>query len=632
MSSPSAPVWRATSAMLVLWGGEIALARISGEPQRLGDVLASGGQMAFCGLLVGLCARAAAGRRTLLVVHAGLWIVGMLMPLCIVIEVLEPVQRSLSGPAHTVLGVLACGGPLLLAGLVSWRSHTVVPSPWVCAALVPAAALGAWSLEGWPHWVVVAGIVAVPMLLAAQAAWLQPRWLSGIALVLLPVVLARWPAAPPSAEWTAQGEAPGGPDILLITVDTLRADAAEDMRSAQRLAEHGHAYQHAQSSSPWTLPSMASVFTGQGARAHGAGRLPDGSFTRLDSDQPTVATVLAEVGYDTAAVVGASPYLGADFGFDRGFAVFDHARQRRLHALPRRGYRGRGARLVMGQAAAERGLLSADTRGDAHEIVDRAISILEQRRDRPLFLWLHFMDPHLPYTHAQDLDLDRQLAARLAVLGRREALKLADLYPHDLLRRAYDNEVGHVDRALLRLLDALPHDPDRVVVLSADHGEEFGEHGGFEHGHSFFQELLAVPLVVAGMDLEQAPAGLVDIGPTLAAVGGAALPIGPGLDLRQAPASRAFCASNLMHGEHQGTGQAIHRGRNTVIEMPNDRPMSFDLGADPGQLAPLEMLSEAPGLPLLATCAPPTPPSPEAAPIDADTRDLMRSLGYLDRE
>lgn len=625
------PIWRAAAAMLVLWGAEIALARISGEPQPWIDILASAALFLYLGLLVGFCVHAARKRNARTVLLLGPWFLGALMPFAIVVDLLEPVQQDLGGVAHEALGVAAWVVPWALAAFIAWRRRSTLPSPWVCGALVPAAALVAWALEGWPEPGVVVGVAVVPLALAAVASWLQPRWLAGVVLLGLPLGLARWPGASLEPGWTASGEAAGGPDILLITVDTLRADAATAMDSYRRLASEGTAYERAQASSPWTLPSMASVFTGLETRSHGALRQPSGAFTRLGVDQATLATALEGAGYDTAAVVGSSPYLSAEFGFDRGFAVFEHARQRRLHALPRGDYRGSGARLAIGRDFAGHGLLPADTRGDAHELVDRALAILEQRRDRPLFLWVHFMDPHLPYTHAQDLELDMELAGDLASLERRKALTWEQAFPRDLLRAAYDNEVAHVDRALQRLLDTWLDEPGRVTVLTADHGEEFDEHGGFEHGHAFWQELLAVPLVVAGLDVQAGGAGLVDLAPTLALSAGATLPEAQGSDLRQARDAATYCAANLMHGPEMGTGLAALHGGTAVVALDGEEPVLFDLDQDPFQHRPTALSAGEPGQTLLARCR---GTAKEGTPADLDpaTRDQMRALGYLDGE
>jgi hypothetical protein len=214
-------------------------------------------------------------------------------------------------------------------------------------------------------------------------------------------------------------------------------------------------------------------------------------------------------------VVARNANAARSFGFDRGFAVFDYggdllsrtalprnaatraARPVAVHALLSR-LPTRAARRV----AARLGVPLADA---AENLVERTLAVAARRRDRPLFLWVHLLDPHRPYRHVEGSAAPpelRERLGRLTIAELREDPFWTTPVGRDALWAAYRHEVAAVDRALLRLLEGLgpPPAPGRIVVLTSDHGEEFLEHGGLEHGHSLHQELLAVPLVIAGVE------------------------------------------------------------------------------------------------------------------------------------
>jgi arylsulfatase len=308
----------------------------------------------------------------------------------------------------------------------------------------------------------------------------------------------------PCAEWRMTA---AERSVLLITVDALRADAARSMRSYRRLAAEGVEFTQHVTTSPWTLPSLASLLTGLPPAAHGAGESLSSRSLVLRSplrrDVPALAGLLGAHGLRTHAVV-TNPYLTPRYGVDRGFCTFENVSMEgeAVRAL------GQTTQLRLARALAARWLPS----DRAPVVRRRAERWLAEHADRPFLLWLHFLDPHAPYGDRDgsptSLVLDLMAFQRDGATGtpfRGVGLARAGEYrpgPEERrrIRALYQDDVDTVDRELGALLDWLDARGIRrrtTVVLTADHGEEFWEHGGLEHGRSLHEEVLRVPLVVA---------------------------------------------------------------------------------------------------------------------------------------
>jgi arylsulfatase A-like enzyme/Flp pilus assembly protein TadD len=334
--------------------------------------------------------------------------------------------------------------------------------------------------------------------------------------------------------------APARPDIVLITLDTVRADELGAWGGAARtpaldaLAASGVRFAQALAPVPLTLPAHASLFTGLEPREHG---LRDNGAGRLPAAAIPIAEELRAAGYATAAAVG-SRVLDRRFGLDRGFDVYDD--RMAAERIGEFGYAERPAREVVAA------LLAAAATLDAA---------------KPRFLWAHFYDAHAPYDA-----------------------------PGASERERYRGEIELVDRAVGELLAALPASRPRVVVVVGDHGESFGEHGEQEHGYLLHQPTLAVPLLVAGPG---APRGAVRgtavatarLAPTLAAL--ARLPstrtAGDALRLDRDEAEAAIHHETEFPASTFGWSPlaAVTRGRWRFVEGP--KPALFDLVADPGE-------------------------------------------------
>lgn len=281
----------------------------------------------------------------------------------------------------------------------------------------------------------------------------------------------------------------GRPDVLLVTIDTLRADhcsaygypiATTPVLAA--LAAAGTRYQTAYAVSATTSPSHASLLAGSSFRTLGV--LKNGN--RLPKEAVTVAEVLAASGYATAAFVSSFP-LRARFGFAQGFEFFDDQFETAQASLGRR---------------------SAEVAHDrlAGATFDRFAAWLERRTDtRPMFVWVHFVDPHFPY-RAPD--------------------KFQARWPADASRdvRNYDAEVHYADKQLGRVVEAFDSRAGTggaLVIVTSDHGEGLGDHGWMSHGVNLYEEAVRIPLVarwaghVPAGQVVTAPVSLIDVAPSI---------------------------------------------------------------------------------------------------------------------
>jgi arylsulfatase A-like enzyme len=276
---------------------------------------------------------------------------------------------------------------------------------------------------------------------------------------------------------------------LVISIDTLRADRLgcygyERPTSPQidRLAGEACVFDAAQSASSWTLPSMSTLMTGLSPSTHRCTQLS----SRLDPSQITLAEMLRDNGYDTA-IVASHVFITTSFGLQQGYTHVDTSVVQDEQDITSFEVAERGIEWVREQA---RALARPPVQGLAGDY---------QRP--PWMLWLHFFDPHAPY---------------LVHPGISEAFGTQS----DAER--YDGEIAYTDLHVGRLLEALRASPEwdsTIVVIVADHGEEFGEHGHHGHGYSLHEECVRVPLIVRVPGLAPRrvlePVPTIDLVPTL---------------------------------------------------------------------------------------------------------------------
>lgn len=400
---------------------------------------------------------------------------------------------------------------------------------------------------------------------------------------------------------SGHGARSAGPPVVLLTVDTLRWDEAQRMRSFTRLAARGGYWRRAMSTASWTVPALASLQTGLLPRDHHASVRPGPRPTAIDPAVTTLAERLHAQGYRTGAFL-TNTFTASALGFARGFDVQYHPDEDIPAPL---GFAGGGP--------------IADS-------TDRALTWIAAAPSTGTFLWLHLDDPHLPYTL---LPTDPENALNRALDGRTDLLKVSAIRSGMLkldgparlaLREVYRAQVDAVDTKLLRVLDAVDAAwPNAIVVLTADHGEEFFEHGNFEHGHTHHGEVLDVGLVVVGPGMGVAErtdtASLVDVAPTILGMVGAPAEL-PGLDLRApVPADRIVTADGNLY---YGPGISARQGSRRAIVGLGE----YDLTVDPGEHTPLPAGS-------LTDAARAAAGAGGGAPVDVRTEGL-RALGYVE--
>jgi len=408
--------------------------------------------------------------------------------------------------------------------------------------------------------------------------------MSRLASVLL-LALAACTASPP------RNSPPARTNILLITIDTLRADRVGKgfTPAIDRLASAGARFT-ARSVVPLTLPAHVSIMTGQLPPAHGV-RL--NGAARLD-DRPTLATRLKAAGYQTRAVVGAF-VLDRRFGLDTGFDEYDDRIARDPQAMDQ---------------------LQADRR--ANDVIDRALALLQgTASDRPWFLWVHLYDPHAPYDPPAD--------ARARAAG-----------------DGYNGEIAFADAQLQRLIDAVDKRPDAprtATILLGDHGESLGQHGEPTHGMLVFEPALLVPLVIKGPGIASSirtdAASTVDIMPTVLAIAGEPAESVAGRSLLGPPDPDRESYSESQYPTVAGWTPlaAITQDRWKLIVA--DRPMLYDLATDPKEQSDLASarvtLVQAMSARLETIRKQAQQGAPVAAPatVSAETAERLRSLGYV---
>ncbi len=386
-----------------------------------------------------------------------------------------------------------------------------------------------------------------------------------------------------------------GTNVLLIVVDTLRADKLGCYGNGLGLTPHmdafaseGVLFKNAFSHAPWTLPSFASMLTSTYPAQHGAGgSLParttsglKGGFTSLRPGIRTLGETFQDAGYRTGAVVNVL-FVTKDFGMERGFDDLDYvsSENNQQHLLR-----------------------------TAEKTTDTALNWIRKKDNKPFFLLVHYFDPHLAYEPPEEfrrkyaLEGDREgrgllFGNRKDIVEYRRGNYILGKNKIERLEALYHGEVAFTDREVGRLLAELGKDrlaPNTLVVITSDHGEEFYDHGGFEHGHTLYDELLHIPLMIrldgripAGTVVEPAVRHL-DLAPTICRLTGLeSEKQHEGLDLMPLMKNGApgddrpvFCEGNFW-GPTRFSRRA---GRyKTIVHTPGGRTEIYDLVSDPGE-------------------------------------------------
>lgn len=425
------------------------------------------------------------------------------------------------------------------------------------------------------------------------------------------------------------------PDILLITLDTTRADRlgcygylGETTPNLDRFAEEAVVHTRAYSTTSWTLPAHASLFTGKFTASHGARYHPDGSLLLteaisgperwsqfrvrgLGQGERTLAAMLSEAGYSTGAVV-AGPWLKRVMGLDRGFDHYDD------DGIPSRNGR------------------------PAPEVTDRGLAWIAENTDRPFFLFLNYFDPHEPLRAPGPFIRD------LPAGGESRP-------PRDRRGQLYDAEVRFMDHHLGRLFWGL-RELDRYdgswIIITADHGELLGEHGLIGHTNTLHEEIVHVPLLVKYPGGE-GPTGsddfevqLVDVFATILDRLGLAIPPGvqgnPFGEVRHPMIAEFFPLEFMRRAlrgsteEWRGDMRTLRRGDYKFVWSSIGRHQLFDLSVDPresrnlvGELPDVAESMRTELMNYLATLPEP-PPDGALRRVDPETEEALKNLGYLE--
>lgn len=292
-------------------------------------------------------------------------------------------------------------------------------------------------------------------------------------------------------------------NVLIICIDSLRADhlgCYKYKRDAtpciDKVAKDGVLFTSAISQAPWTKPSVASLFTSMYMSVHnvwyGYKDTKDYAIScRLSGDIVTLAEILKIHGYETAAF-GQKLHLHKEFGFKQGFDLLN---------------------MSLGKSAS---------------ITNNVISWLHRRQPNKFFVYIHYDDAHFPYNPPDKFKMYDVYKSNANVTGenfksiRSGEIKLSKEDINHIIA-SYDGEIRCVDEKiglLLKQLEGMGYGNNTLVIILADHGDEFLEHGGVAHGHTLYEELLRVPLIMKGPTIPKnvqinGLAQSIDIAPTV---------------------------------------------------------------------------------------------------------------------
>lgn len=595
-----------------------------------------------------------------------------------------------------VLIASACFAVLLLIELRSgpWSDRLgMVTNPWVVAGVLlgveqTADLMDMASAQQLGGKVVLATrlLEAALIVLVATAVWfgrkLRPslapaRW--AVATLALAAVLigstemmglaggsSTAMAAPPAAST----ETGGKPNVLVIVMDTVRADhlslygyARDTSPNLKALAQDSVVYTHAQSAADITLTSHASLFTGMYPSWHGAYcKAPEASYGRpLLKNVPTVAEILQGQGYTTLGVAS-NLYLRSAFGLDRGFQEFRIERPVPMLSDENRCQLRRPLRRLLN--------LVTDTaqfdrlNSSAEEIDNQFFHTLDGRANAtqaPFFGFINYMDAHFPYI--PPAPWDSKFPGKVSTLTKdyleseQYGISNGGDTPADYRSYCisqYDGGIAYMDAQIGRIVTGLKQRglyDNTMIVITSDHGEAFGERHHVEHGNSPYQNLLHVALLVkypkslqqgsTGKGLHDAPVSLIDVAPTVLQVAGIpAPPAMQGISLLGGAAPQAslfsetFACQVIQSVDCSGcSSRAMVAWPLKYIVFSNGKRQLFKLDVDPDEAREMSATASAEsaalGQTILAWGRTIPVQSTQQMKLSPDEERRLRSLGYV---
>jgi hypothetical protein len=579
---------------------------------------------------------------------------------------------AVNGSSHfgrtEVRAVTPLAEALLLPGLRPDADHISLDGEAREAFILPDGGSTTWTLEhvpdalqltvdlaalGPPGKAIISFVAQSEGLVDVRGRWVVPRkggpWhpfqvqlpaFGGRALKLtLRAELARGAivVGRPTLTRRAADTQPMAPNVIIVSLDTLRADRVAPGVAAtprlQALAAESLQFSDASSVSAWTLPAHASLFTSRWSQAHG---VTDRYRKLVGTHAETLAQAFRAAGYETAAITGGG-YLSPTFGLAAGFERYD-IHDPCLFAIDRKT-----------KAAIQ-----------PHGSRAKLLALLSGRRDRPLFVFVHTFAAHhgLPVNAKLDRvgmqreDFQRIRAQVLSILASKDTSAVLDAQLVDDVNAIYDASVMAADDLVGDIVDTLraagTYD-NTILVVTSDHGQELLDRTTVGHGHQMHPELLRIPLLVRAPGsvhgTTDAPVSLVDLAPTLRELAGlerdpdahgrSLVPLLSGKPLRPAP-----ILSHLANSIRQPTH--VYRRGNLTLHLQEDNEglgfatALYDLSADPQERD--DMLSRQPvlaaemaaefnlALPVLKAMSQMQAGDVE---LDAETRRQLEELGYL---
>jgi arylsulfatase A-like enzyme len=451
------------------------------------------------------------------------------------------------------------------------------------------------------------------------------RRLAGLFFLALAATLVATPTA----------QAARFPDVLLVTIDTLRADRLgaygydrPTSPTLDALFARGALFTEARTVEPLTSPASCSILTSRFPHEHGSTR----NGLRMRPGLESLPKILARRGYRTTAFVGNWTLKDELSGLGEHFEDYGEVFSRKRWL----------------------GMVSSEATGEdlTAELLDWIEAHQETDRPRPYFAWVHYVEPHAPYRFQEDF------TERLG-LDPARGVSRSD---------RYDSEVAFVDREISRLLAGIEQRvgslDDTLIVVTSDHGENLGEHGYWGHGRHLHEEGLAVPLGIVWKSQPSrvraksridTPALVLDVAPTVLGLLGLPVPddfrgedfSGVLAGRGPAPTERLLffqAHKGAVHGDHASSEArldgllevgSLEGNRKSVLDLRGNRLEIYDLGADPGEHASLTREDSTPG-PQLKLWLEAVLAGLRAASdlpvdqLDEESVERLRALGYLD--
>jgi len=440
----------------------------------------------------------------------------------------------------------------------------------------------------------------------------------------------------------AGGVPEGKPNVLLITLDTVRADHVscygyerQTTPNLDAFSREGVLYKNAYATAPWTLSSHASMFTGKYPTRHGANFNPDSiqiakyfenqkgqqfdmrdlntrSIFKLSEENITLAEILSERGYRTAGIIG-GPFTASIFGLAQGFDYYDEkfldVEKDASFSLI---YQVIDLFFSLKDFIAQHGYSAA--KRSASQLNEAAFQWLEKNHEQPFFLFINYFDAHTPYIPPPPYDgyfgkTDKGIIAHhsprtdssyvtaesvlmFAVIAGSHQLTFEE---KELFVSRYDGEIRYLDHCLgllLEKLKALKVYDNTLIIITSDHGEAFGEHSLVSHGRTLYEEMLHVPLIIKnpsaspGRGVIEKRVSLVDLFPTILSCPD--YPVPAGIDGETLAGSDHPIIAEWYYKwwdpeKYKRNLRAVYRQKEKYIRASNGMNELYDLENDPGE-------------------------------------------------